>query len=179
MMEQETFPVRPLGKYGHIYLLDKPTRQLYRLWNIAVGIIMTVLAVMQIIVPRIVKPLPWPLDLPLLLMISALALGVSGMLAIASRGKIVSEKEIGTIDPPNQCFSSAIHGMQRAYNWNLYISSGIIFCVAMLYIVGQLLTGSPIHYSVLVLLIPFGVVFIIVLIKRCLARKRNRRLQSR
>ena len=169
-MHQETFPVRPLGKYGYVYLLDKPTRRLYRLWNVTVGIIMTMLAIAQIIAPRILKPLPWPPNFPLLLMISAIVLGISGMLAIASRGKIVSQKEAGTIDPANQYHSAPVRSLFGIYKWNIYISAGILLSASILYILSALLTNTPIDYSVLLpFLIPSSGVFIFIIVRRYLS----------
>jgi len=62
------------------------------------------------------------------------------------------------------------------YKWFLYIASSILLLVALMYILGQVLTHKPIDYpSVAIAIIPSCCMLIFVVAKKYLSFRRDRK----
>lgn len=92
-MSEETFAVRPLGKYGHTYILDKKTHRFYQAFTVTIYSIIIALGFYQILIAPLPHMTSIDPDVFYLLLFGIAIFGMGGVLRIASKGRVIYGQE--------------------------------------------------------------------------------------
>jgi hypothetical protein len=93
-MEQDTFLVRPLGKYGRIYILSKPQYLCYAIYIWSLYLILGSLLFIEIAIPTLCQDyIAWLCNLPSSVILLAVLIGFAGQLKLASLGRATDGNE--------------------------------------------------------------------------------------
>jgi hypothetical protein len=168
-MADKTFPARPLGKYGHVYLLDKRAYWLYRLVGITAIGGSLILAIMGIIVSHYYS-LPWSSDSLVNCGILVALVGSGIALNIASRGRVASQDEVEKMADTLTRRSAALSLISHTYSWFTVISAIILLLISALAAAAALYLHRPVPVILLVFAIPS-----VLILMTCWPNQRKRR----
>jgi hypothetical protein len=155
-------PVRPLGKYGDIYMLTRTWHAIYQAYSIAMYALLFALLCLEFIFDDFYQNiLKWSHDEPIIWIVLCCVLGLAGQMLIASKGHKASRAESAApVDSKPQLRKSI-----PIYIGAVVVAGVVFLSLSLKVILIDLTSNKSIHGAAVVLVLVFSVGLALVYFK--------------